>query len=125
MKSRILSPNEWGRVEASNLPALLRFVAPENVSVVVVEDDFGEIVASVAVLRTTHFEGLWIDPSQRGNAGVFRALIREAYAVPRARDEKWVFGGSEPGDRQMGTLCRRLGGQPLRVEFFAMPVGEN
>lgn len=125
MKAKILEPEEWGRINAPDLPELLQFVEPQNIAVVVVEDDYGEIVASVAALRVTHFEGLWIDPSYRGNAGVFRSLIREAYSVPRSRDEKWVFGGAGTGDEQMVTLCRRLGGRPLPVEFFAMPVGEN
>ena len=125
MKARILKPEEWGRINSPELPELLPYVEPENIAVVVVEDDAGEIVASVAALQVTHFEGLWINPEYRGNAGVFRSLIRQAYAVPRSRDEHWVLGGAGMGDDQMGALCKRLGGHPLSVEFFAMPVGEN
>jgi len=125
MRARILKPEEWGRINSPELPELLPYTEPENISVVVVEDDAGEIVASVAALQVTHFEGLWIKPEYRGNAGVFRALIHQAYMVPRARSEQWVFGGAEKGNEQMGTLCKRLGGHPLSVEFYAMPVGEN
>lgn len=124
MRTRILSSSEWGRLEASELPALLHYVEPENVSVVVVEDEAGEVLASVAALQVTHFEGLWIKPEARGNAGVFRALIRGAYAIPRARHERWVMGGAATSDEQMEMLCRRLGGHQLSVEFFALPVGE-
>ncbi len=125
MMARILRPEEWPRVEEqSGLSALLPFVEPERTAVVVVEDGGGEIVASVAVLQVTHFEGLWIKPEARGNAGVFRALIRLAYALPRVRGEHWVFGAADQTDGKMDMLCRRLGGKPLPVEFYALPIGE-
>jgi hypothetical protein len=125
MNARILKPEEWQRLGEGELSALLPYVEPENVAVVVVEDDDGEIVACVSALQVTHFEGLWIKPEVRGNPGVFRSLIRLAYAVPRFRNEKWILGGAAESDAQMDTLCRRLGGHPLPVKFFAMPVGEN
>ena len=123
MNARILSPEEWERLEMPGLPELFRYVEPQNVAVVVVENDSGEIEASVMALQVTHFEGLWIKPEARGNAGVFRALMRQAYALPRLRKENWVFGGAEDGDGQMDTLCTRLGGRALPVKFYAMPVG--
>lgn len=124
MRARILNPEEWPRLEGHDLSALLPYVVPQHTAVVVVEDDAGDIVATVADLRATHFEGLWLAPEHRGNAGVFRTLIREAYALPRKRGETWVFGGAGRGDARMKMLCRRLGGQPLPVEFFALPVGD-
>ena len=124
MKTRILRPEEWGRVKSPGLPALLPYVEPQNLAIVVVEDEGGEIAASVCALQVTHFEGLWIEPQWRGNAGVFRALIRQAYAVPRVRREQWVLGGAESGDQRMSALCGRLGGQPLPMELFVLPVGE-
>jgi ribosomal protein S18 acetylase RimI-like enzyme len=125
MNTRVLPVEEWGRIEGSGLSALLPYCEPQNISVMVVEDEAGKILACVSALRVTHFEGLWIDPEHRGDPGVFRALIRKAYAVPRERNEAWVIGGAESGNEQMNALCRRLGGHPLPVEFFAMPVGEH
>jgi hypothetical protein len=124
VRPRILRAEEWGRINSPDLPTLLPYVEPQNIAVVVVEDDAGEIAACVSVLQASHFEGLWIKPEHRGNAGVFRALIRQAYAVPRMRGEQWVFGGAEDGDARMDKLCCRLGGQSLPVRFYAMPVGE-
>lgn len=124
MRVRILRPEEWHRINTPGLPAMLVYTEPQNISVVVVEDDAGEIVASVCALQVTHFEGLWIKPEERGNAGVFRSLIRQAYEIPRSRKESWVFGGAENGNDQMNALCEDLGGQPLPVKFYAMPVGE-
>ncbi len=124
MKARILRPEEWQRINSPGLPELLAYTEPQNIAVVVVENDDKEIVASVSALQVTHFEGLWIKPEERGNAGVFRALIRQAYAVPRTRKEQWVFAGAEDGNDQMGALCERLGGKPLPLKFYVMPVGE-
>ena len=125
MRARILPPEEWSRVPAeSDAPQLLKYVAPENVAPVVVEDDDGNIVASTLVLAVTHFEGLWVRQDMRGNAGVFRALIRQAYALPQARGESWAFGGAAHGDERMAGVCHRLGGRELPLRFFAIPVGE-
>ncbi len=124
MKARILRPEEWSRLNTPDLPALLPYVEPQNIAVVVVEDEAGEIMACVSVMQVTHFEGLWIKPERRGNAGIFRALIRQAYAVPRVRGERWVFGGAGLHDDKMDVVCRRLGGKPLPLEFYAMPVGD-
>ena len=123
MRVRILGPEEWHRVNASGMDGLLAYTEPQNIAIVAVENDKNEIVASVAALQVTHFEGLWIAPEERGNAGVFRSLIRQAYALPQTRKEKWVIGAAEDGDRAMDALCTRLGGRSLPVKFYAMPVG--
>lgn len=125
MKARVLRPEEWQRLDRPGLPDLLAYTEPQNTAVVVVENGAGEIVASVCALQVTHFEGLWLKEEHRGNAGVFRSLIRQAYALPRSREEHWVFGGAEDGNDQMGELCSRLGGHPLPVKFYVMPVGES
>ena len=124
MKARILAPEEWGRINSPELPELLPYVEPENIAVVVVEDDSGDIVASVAALQVTHFEGLWIKPEYRGNASVARSLIRELYTVPRARREHWAFATAAQDNEKMDSVCRRLGGQPMEVKFYMMPLGE-
>jgi len=122
MKARILEPHEWQRLESGG--ELIKHCDPQNIQVVVVEKD-GQIVASVCLLRITHFEGLWIKPEERGNPGIFRALIRKAYGIPRGRGETWAFGGAEYGDDKMGAICNRLGGNWLPVSFYALPVGEK
>lgn len=123
MRARILRPEEWSRLEVHGAPGTLPFVEPENIAVPVVEGDGGEIMACVQVLQVTHFEGLWIAPEHRGNAGVFRALIRQAYAIPQTRRERWALGAAANGDGRMDTLCHRLGGQPIPMHLYAIPVG--
>jgi hypothetical protein len=125
VRTRILPPEEWIRINSPSLPAILPYVEPQNIAVVVVEDDSGEIAACCSAFQVTHFEGLWIKPEKRGNPGICRSLIRQLYAIPRVRREHWVFGGAENADVRMDTICRRLGGQPLPVTFYVMPVGDN
>lgn len=121
MRARILGPEEWGRLEqeTENTP-ILPYVLPRNMAVCVVEDE-GKIAGTLSVVQATHFEGLWIKPQYRGNAGVMRALLRQASAIPRCRGESWVFGGAAEG--KMQGFNERLGGVRLPLDFYALWVG--
>ncbi len=125
MRARILPPEEWGRLDGTDLGKLLPYAEPFNVAVIVVEDDAGKIVAHVSAIQVTHFEGLEIAPEYRGNAGVFRALIRQAYAVPAMRGESWAFGSVADGDARMEKLLCRLGGVPLPLHEYGLKVKES
>lgn len=100
---------------------LVPFVDPRNMAVVVVEGDEG-IAATVSTLRVTHLEGLWIKPEFRGNAGVMRALLRQAWALAQVRDEKWVIGGAAHGDPVMKAYGERLG-RKMEMDLYAMQLG--
>jgi hypothetical protein len=121
MRTRILGPSEWGKLEEKQIP-ILPYVLPRNMAVCVVEDG-EEIAGTLSVVQATHFEGLWIRPESRGNAGVMRALIRQAAAIPRGRGESWVFGGAAEGTMQ--KFNERLGGFRLPLDFYALWVGEQ
>jgi ribosomal protein S18 acetylase RimI-like enzyme len=123
MKTRILRPDEWGKVPLDgDMPSLLPFVAPQNIAIIVVEDDAGEIVGMLSALRVTHLEGLWVKPEYRGRM-VAWDLYRQAMALAGVRDESWVVGGAADGDDTMDGLIRRCGGNPLPLRFYSMPVG--
>src|SRR6185436_14646951 len=55
VRARILSSQEWGLLERTELPPLLPYINPENAAMVVVEEE-GRVVASLAALRATHLE---------------------------------------------------------------------
>lgn len=120
MRTRILAPDEWDRLEGTELPPLLPYISPDNAAMVVVEDE-GKVVASLAVLRASHLEGLWISPDKRGNAGVARALLRQAAELVRIRGEQWALGGCS--DDRMRRLIGKLGGVQVPVELYALWVG--
>lgn len=125
MRARILNPGEWCRLVSEAGPQPLLDTVPEaHVAVVVVEDEDGEIVAAIQVHQWTHFEGAWVREDKRGNPGVMRALLRQAFAIPGVRSEGWLVAGAEEGQggELMRKLLPKLGGHRLPVEFYAVPV---
>lgn len=119
MKARILRPEEW-----NGQSALLQFVSPANAAAVVVEDA-GEQVARLLVLRTTMFEGLWIDPTRRTTVGAGRALLRQAAALAKLWGDPWVFAACESGTESepMRKVLQRLGGIAIPADWYVMSLG--
>jgi len=118
---RFLPPDEWHRVKPTELGTLIPFAEPQNTAIIVAEDR-GEIVGTLAAMQVTHLEGLWVKPEYRGAFTAFK-LYQQALALARARKEAWVLGGAADDDRYMEGLIRRLGGSPLPVTFYAMKSG--
>ena len=121
MRSRVLPREEWSRladgpVVESGLASLIDHLDPRDVEVRVVEDEAGEIVGCVSLLRLTHLEGAWIDPRHRGNPGVGRRLLREAQSAAR-KHEGWVLASSMTGCIQ--RLLERLGAVALPVNKWS------
>lgn len=122
MRTRILPPDEWFKLNTNGVPPLGTTLRPEDVQVVVVED--GErIVASLGVFRVTHFESLWIDPEYSGNPGLCRRLIRSSVAAARKWTDKWVWGASDTD--KMDSIMGRCGGKSVPVSTFIIPLGDN
>lgn len=122
MKARILRPEEWARLPPDvELSKLLPLVEPYNMALTVVEDSDGEIIACQSVFGISIFEGTWIKESHRGNAGVARALLRQSFAIPRVRGEKWAICGMP--NEKMGEYVMRIGGVPLESKFYVFPTG--
>jgi hypothetical protein len=119
--ARVLPAAEYGRLDAlTGLPPFAPFFRPEDLEVLVVEDE-GRIVASVAVMRVTHYEGWWIAPEYRGNAGLVRRLMKRAVTVARKWSDGWVWAFADTP--LMNDLLARLGGNRLPVETFVLSLG--
>lgn len=121
MRSRILPREEWGRladgpVSEAGLLELLSQIDPTDAEVRVVEDEAGQIVGCVSLVRLTHLEGAWIDPRHRGNAGIGRRLLRQAQEAARSRTG-WVLASTMSGCIQ--RLLERLGAVSLPVNKWA------
>jgi hypothetical protein len=117
--ARIIPPDEWERLSGQALAqTILRYVSPQNTAFVVVERD-GEIVAKLGTHLVTMFEDLWIRPDQRGNPGVMRALVRQAFAIPRERGESWAIAMS--GSVEAAGLFDHVG-QAIEATAYAIAI---
>lgn len=125
MRTRTLPPEEWDKLEPTGMPPLFPFVRPEDISVVVVEDDDGKLLAAMTVLRVVHFEGAWVNPEKEG-IGVTRALLRAACDIARGWNDRWVMGGAAVEDETMHRVCDRLGGVFLPMNLYGISLeGES
>jgi GNAT superfamily N-acetyltransferase len=120
MKARVLPREEWSRLERTGFP-LFPGVRPEDIVVVVVEDD-EKVVASVTILRATHFENLWLDPEQR-NAGVSRALLRAAIGAAHQWTDDWVFATA--ADDRMRDMLNRVGAIRIPVDPYVLALARG
>jgi hypothetical protein len=118
MSARVLPPEEWSRL-GEERAAFYSSVNPEDVRVVVVEDE-GEIVATMAVMRMTHWECYWQAPETAGNAGITRALLRGAAAEAEKFAPHWYLANSD--SEEMNDTLRRLGGEFLPVHTYRFRV---
>ena len=116
MHSRILPPEEYGRLSVTGLHPILSDFRPEDMRVVVIEQN-GEILATTTVVRTVHLESLWVKPGS--GAGVIRQLLRKVVDV-----------GLQWGRIAFAQSCRenvrnilgRLSGKKLDVETYILPL---
>jgi hypothetical protein len=117
MRTRVLEPSEWQRLGAG-FPQFLQYVRPEDIEIVVVEDDDDEIAASMGVMRTTHLE-----PKYRGNAGVVRQLLRGTADAAQRWGASWLLAFA--ADDAVRQHLTRLGGVKLPVDSYVLKVGRG
>lgn len=125
MKTRLLPREEWANLEeARGTPTLLPWTAPEDVSVVAVEDDSGEFVGCVMVQTILHIEGLWVAPKWRGNPGVGRVLMREAFSEARKRARSnFAMAEVDPkAGNGMRTILEKVGAEHVPVETYLIDL---
>jgi hypothetical protein len=121
MKARILPPADWERVRGKGMDGMLPHMDPANAHVVVVEDEDGEIVAHVGVLRVTHLESLWLHPRMRGNVGAARRLAREAVRAAGPWLNQWAM--AQVASPEIEDVVTRLGGVKIPVDCYAIALG--
>lgn len=114
---RVLPPEEWPRLAGTALEALWPHLAPEHTRIVVVEAD-GAIVACWAATRFVHLEGAWI---AAGHQRAARRLLTSTRAQVRALGASYAVTGATGPD--VAAVIARLGGQPLDVGWFMVPMG--
>ncbi len=120
MKTRMLTPEEWSKLDATCMPQVAPLLPPGDVQVVGVEID-GQLAGCVTLYRATHWEGTWISPKHR-NAGVTRALLRGAREAAQNLGSAWAF--VDTTDREAAMLAERLGAVLTKVDTYLLPLGD-
>lgn len=98
MESRILPVAEWSRLAGTELANHWRFMDPDAVQIIVVEDEAGAIVGTWALMPFIHAEGFWIAPDHRGKSSVLRRLWAELVKTAKARGLQSVVTSSISDD---------------------------
>lgn len=119
---RVLPEAEWGRIADAGMPDASVALGKENFQLVVVEDK-GRIVATMALWRVVHLEGFWIDPDYRGKAGTIRGLIRGVLSAAKKWSPKWLWACSDT--EQMDAILQKLHGVRMPVRSFTVPLGDQ
>lgn len=119
--ARVLPRDEWDRLEPTGVRLLAPSLRDEDSEVLVIEDA-GRIVATMGTYRVTHFEGLWIDPEYRGNAGLARRLMKAGIDSAKKWTDQWVWAAS--GNDHTDDLMTRMGGVKMPTDTFVIPIQE-
>ena len=118
MTARVLSPEEWYRLEGTDLEDVVEFLKPESAKVVVVERD-GHILGQWLATPVWHVEGLWIDPAYRGRSSVARRLWRGMQAVMSEAGATTALTGAATD--QVRDLLAHAGAKKLPFDTYVLP----
>jgi len=120
VKARVLPPEEWSRLDGTEMRVLLPFLKTSSAKVLVVEQD-GEIVGRWLATPIWHVEGLWIDPAHRGLSGVARRLWAGMRRALRAEGVDGVVTGAVDDD--VRRLLKHAGASQLPGDWYVLPIG--
>ncbi len=122
LTTRELPFAEWHKLVAfepfasSGLPG-----SDENWKIGVVEVD-GEIVGHVSAHGEVHLDPWDILPAHRGNPGVVRALVRQAFDILAAAGVPYVFCTIEDERILSQDLAARLGFTPAPGQLYLLVI---
>ena len=120
LTARELPPDEWWRLDGTELGKTWRLLPTDKATVVVVENEDGQIVGTWSVMLIVHTEGLGVAPPYQSRGRVARLLLREgAKVVRRLGASQFVTGAAT---MEMVNYLDRLGGVEIPARFFSVPL---
>lgn len=120
LTARELPPDEWWRLDGTELGDYWRLLRADRATVIVVENAQHAIVGTWAILSLVHTEGLGVAPPYQGQGRVARLLLREgAKVLRRLGVSSFVTGATS---LEMVDYLQRFGAQEIPARFFAVPV---
>jgi len=117
--TRILPPEEWPRLDALGFADIWPTWNPDDVRVCVVENEHGVITDHWVAIRFWHVEGLRVHHPSSG-----LRLWQMMRATLKSLGVSVVWTAAATNDRVVRGFIDRLGGQPMPMDHFVLPVGE-
>lgn len=117
MTTRVLPPEEWPRLQGTELETVWPTLPQDEARIVVVEDA-GQIIGCWAAFRAVHVEGVWIHPDHRGKVGVrlWRAMRRVIADVFDAGGA-WTGSQSAEIDALLAGRATEVAGRHFLIRF--------
>lgn len=119
--TRILPPDEWYRLDGTELETVWPHFSADTTKVFVVEDN-GVIVGCWAVVLVPHAEGVWIASEHRGKGRIAKLLMGAMKAHVEAIGARAVYTASD--STLVEKLLRHLKAVKLPGDHFVFPVEE-
>lgn len=115
MIARELPRDEWGRLDATMLAPVWRYLEPTD-RVCILEEG-GRIVGHWVVAQRWHVEGFWL-----ARPNLFRRLWRLVGVTLIRCGARQVWTGAADGDTVVHELLARLGASRLPMDHFVVNV---
>lgn len=122
MTWRVLPPAEWPRLAGTDLP--WEKLPVDGLTVVVVEDAEGAIVAHGTLFVAAHAEQAWVRPDHRGRSRAFARLVEGLLTEAQTRWHVPAIVGGAADDR-MRELLAKLGATRLPGEYYTVPTQQE
>lgn len=121
MTRRILPPEEWDRLNGTELEAVWPHLDPAR-SVVLVIEEADQIIGCWSFFWQLHAEGVYIAPEYRKQGHVARLLIRGMREVADEQHARTLATSALSED--VAQFAQRLGAVPLPGTHFVITMEE-
>lgn len=123
MTHRILPSAEWEKLEGTSLGPVWRALPTSGVTVIVVEDTDGAIIAHWTFFQCLHAEQLWVAPAHRKRGSAARHLVRAMHEMARAIGTTAFITAADSAE--VTALLHGLGAARLPGDAYTVPVPER
>jgi GNAT superfamily N-acetyltransferase len=125
LKARVLPPEEWSKLEGvdNDLATVWRQLPIGDVTVLVVEDSDGVIVATWTTFACWHVEGFWVEPAHRKRGVAIGRLVEAMRNLMQVRGVQHVMTGAP--SPEIVTLLEHVHATKLPGEYFVLPTRKS
>lgn len=123
MMRRLLPVSEWPRLIGTELETIWPILDRETARVIVVEDDYGNIIGAWAGFPLFHAEGVSIRRDHQGKGAVARLLLDGMRQTALEAGYRSVITASL--DPVIDVMLERLGAVALPGQHYSVPLVET